>query len=525
MHSSQKLKNPRQWNRIFVRLLVNSSLSILSIIILLSIGELFFRVLYKDDFDRWLAGPSHSVEKENALYYDYEGDKFFRQLQFIYDPSKVNILGCGDSFTFGTGVRDFNELYLSKLNTRLQEIYPTNINNAAKGGYNAMSVLEVLVKFTNTCKQDIALYGLNLNDILTKKKQIEIEDRQLRSPITDSLIKRSYLLFDLSFRLERFLEMLRGTSYSDNISKLYHERGIEWKLFSADITALKNYCESNEIELLVAILPFLVNLKNYPLKDVHRQIKELCLKNDIDCIDLLPQFEGFDAKKLWAHPYDAHPNSHSHTIIADGIFSRLSEKVKEKANNMKRMPDEKVIVVSMQSPPERKDPVLAELLNLKISIDHDNPYLHRDLGFIYYNLGKIDSAVIQFQTALRMKPDFINAMNSLGTIFGRTKDYDSAIELYNKVLQIDPPNVKALNSLAYVYSLSRNYNKCIEVLKTAVEFHSKNKDFYNSLISALIVTREYNVAQEYLQQAEKVGIIIDPDIVKKLKSRSSDLSR
>jgi tetratricopeptide (TPR) repeat protein len=62
----------------------------------------------------------------------------------------------------------------------------------------------------------------------------------------------------------------------------------------------------------------------------------------------------------------------------------------------------------------------------------------------------VDEAIVQYQKALQISPDFAEALNNLGGALLQKGSVDEAIVQYQKALQIKPDYAEALNNLARV---------------------------------------------------------------------------
>lgn len=83
-----------------------------------------------------------------------------------------------------------------------------------------------------------------------------------------------------------------------------------------------------------------------------------------------------------------------------------------------------------------------------IILDPTNPNLYINQGGIYYQLGKWDDAIRQFQIAINLKPDLANAYYNLGHALEQKGDLENALIQYQTVKTLvasDPANTKGIN--------------------------------------------------------------------------------
>jgi tetratricopeptide (TPR) repeat protein len=73
----------------------------------------------------------------------------------------------------------------------------------------------------------------------------------------------------------------------------------------------------------------------------------------------------------------------------------------------------------------------------------NDPILLNKIGIAYHQSLQLDSARRSYERAIKVKPDFVEAMNNLGTIYYYHKSYRRAIGWYNKAIKLGPNDAKA----------------------------------------------------------------------------------
>ena len=98
-----------------------------------------------------------------------------------------------------------------------------------------------------------------------------------------------------------------------------------------------------------------------------------------------------------------------------------------------------------------KDPAQAEQ-SFKTAIEIDGsalaPYLN--LAQLYYQTGKVDQSIIEYETILTKTPNAPAALMMLGIIHEGRKEYDKAKERYDQILKLNPRFAPAANNLAWL---------------------------------------------------------------------------
>jgi tetratricopeptide (TPR) repeat protein len=67
-----------------------------------------------------------------------------------------------------------------------------------------------------------------------------------------------------------------------------------------------------------------------------------------------------------------------------------------------------------------------------------NPVLQNKLGIAYQQTNQLDNARKAYDRAIKLRPDYMEALNNLGTIYYARKSYRRAISSYNRALKAAP---------------------------------------------------------------------------------------
>lgn len=93
-----------------------------------------------------------------------------------------------------------------------------------------------------------------------------------------------------------------------------------------------------------------------------------------------------------------------------------------------------------------------------------------------------DQAIVNYTEAIKLNPKFVKAYNNRGVAYVGRKQYDLAIADFNKAIELDPKNGKVYNNRAVAY-------------------------WYKG---------EAAQARQDIQKAQRLGIPVNPDMVKKI---------
>jgi len=93
------------------------------------------------------------------------------------------------------------------------------------------------------------------------------------------------------------------------------------------------------------------------------------------------------------------------------------------------------------------------------------------LGWLNYNAGLFDEAIIFYSRAQKLKPYSEEARFGLILPKSALGKWDDVIAIYSKILEINPQNTVALYRLGLVYYGRKNYNKAYPLFKKVVDLY------------------------------------------------------
>jgi tetratricopeptide (TPR) repeat protein len=99
----------------------------------------------------------------------------------------------------------------------------------------------------------------------------------------------------------------------------------------------------------------------------------------------------------------------------------------------------------------------------------NNAILRNKTGIAYHQLMQLDSARKSYEQAVKLKPDYAEAINNLGTICYAKKSYRRAIGYYKRALKITPMSASIHSNLGTAYWARKQYPLAMESLQTALK--------------------------------------------------------
>jgi tetratricopeptide (TPR) repeat protein len=127
-----------------------------------------------------------------------------------------------------------------------------------------------------------------------------------------------------------------------------------------------------------------------------------------------------------------------------------------------------------------------------------------NLGDILFQKGEVDEAIVQYQTALKIKPDYPNAHYNLGNALLTERRVDEAIGQYQTALKIKPNYAEAHDNLGNVLFQRGRVDEAISHYQTALKIKPNNAKARNNLGNALLLKGRAGDAIAQYQKALEI---------------------
>jgi len=122
------------------------------------------------------------------------------------------------------------------------------------------------------------------------------------------------------------------------------------------------------------------------------------------------------------------------------------------------------------------------------------------LGTSYFNRGAYDKAVIEFNKALELDPNYGEVLNMLGYVYLEMGDPSKAVEYLKKYVSLSPGEANPLDSLANAYFAMGRLDEAIANYKEALKINSGLDSSYFSVGYIYALKAEYAEAMRWLDQ-------------------------
>lgn len=128
---------------------------------------------------------------------------------------------------------------------------------------------------------------------------------------------------------------------------------------------------------------------------------------------------------------------------------------------------------SSLSPEQRGDILMArkmyrEAVDVYREGPKDSALLHNKTGIAFHQMLNFNAAKGEYERAVKLKPDYSEAINNLGTIYYAQKNYRKSIRFYKHAIKIAPQSASVYSNLGTAYFARKNYKEATKNYQTAL---------------------------------------------------------
>ncbi len=132
-------------------------------------------------------------------------------------------------------------------------------------------------------------------------------------------------------------------------------------------------------------------------------------------------------------------------------------------------------------------------------------YQHLNKGDKYSEKGQWDNAITEYNSALEVNPDLLEALFNRGTAYVEKGMYDKGIEDYSRVIELDPENTLAYWQRSTAYIHNRQYEEAITDCLTTLDMGMQSHFIYKNLGIASANMGRYDDAIAYFRKAQQIS--------------------
>ena len=236
----------------------------------------------------------------------------------VAKPSDVTrVLMLGDSITFGWGVpfdQTMSQVLERELNDRGGQLF--EVINTGVGNYNTAMEANYFFRRGKAFAPDVVVLNYFINDAEPTPKYEN----------TNWIARYSYAYAIVGGAWDGLKRRALGEAdWRDYYMSLYDDGAPGWRLAQENIRRLAAYCRANGVRFVVAHVPELRELANYPFTDVTYKLESVAAFHQVDFVDLLPAVQEQDPASLWVTEPDPHPNARAHGYLGRYLADYLMQ--------------------------------------------------------------------------------------------------------------------------------------------------------------------------------------------------------
>ena len=139
-----------------------------------------------------------------------------------------------------------------------------------------------------------------------------------------------------------------------------------------------------------------------------------------------------------------------------------------------------------------------------LRIKPDYAEVHNNMGSVMKDKGDLEQAIESYQQAKRIKPDYAVAHNNMAKAMKDKGDLEEAIESYKQALRIKPDYAEVHNNMGNALSIKGDLAEAIESYKKALRIKPNFAGAYNNMANAMKDKGDLEEAIESCKQALKI---------------------
>ena len=98
-----------------------------------------------------------------------------------------------------------------------------------------------------------------------------------------------------------------------------------------------------------------------------------------------------------------------------------------------------------------------------------NAVIANKIGIAYHQMQQLENARKSYEQAIRLKPDYAEAINNIGTVYYARKSFGRAIRYYQRALKYAPNSASIYSNLGTAYFARKKYKEAMETYQTALK--------------------------------------------------------
>ncbi len=137
--------------------------------------------------------------------------------------------------------------------------------------------------------------------------------------------------------------------------------------------------------------------------------------------------------------------------------------------------------------------------------EKNNSQVYNLYAFVLYSFKDFDEAIINFNHAIKINPNYIEAYNGRGNALIKLQKFDEAIINFNQALKINPNSFEAYNNLGSALIKLEKFDEAIINFDQVIKIKSNYAQAYHGKAYALMKSLKFDEAIINFNQALKIN--------------------
>jgi tetratricopeptide (TPR) repeat protein len=145
---------------------------------------------------------------------------------------------------------------------------------------------------------------------------------------------------------------------------------------------------------------------------------------------------------------------------------------------------------------------------------HDKAW--NNLGVLYNQRGMPDEALAAFERSLEQDEQRADVHYNMASIYGERGEVEKAERALKRAVEIQPTFAKAFNNLGTLYASLGKYEDAVGAFLKALAVDPRLGLSHKNCARCYYLLKDYKKAARHLEQALKLGVEVDPELVRDL---------
>jgi Flp pilus assembly protein TadD len=145
------------------------------------------------------------------------------------------------------------------------------------------------------------------------------------------------------------------------------------------------------------------------------------------------------------------------------------------------------------------------LTRYMVSHAPQSSFLQNQFGLVLSDENKYEEAILHYQEAIQLQPNFGEAYNNLGVALLNLKRYDEALGYFKEAVRLQPGLYKTYNNIGNILVYQGKYDEAIQMYRKSLEIQPFYANTHKYLGKAFMAQGKFNEATNEFQEALRIN--------------------